>query len=60
MDNGNLNSDEPYVSDRRHAFRGRCCAVIKSDGREGVIRVRAVAEGLGSAETTVVASNVIA
>lgn len=59
VDNGNLNSDEPYVSDRRHAFRGRCCAVIKSDGREGVIRVRAVAEGLGSAEATIVASNVI-
>ncbi|MEG6611938.1 glycoside hydrolase family 2 TIM barrel-domain containing protein [Pseudoclostridium thermosuccinogenes] len=56
VDNGNLCSDEPYVSDRRHAFRGRCCAVIKSDGREGVIRVRAVAEGLKSAEATVIAS----
>ncbi|MDI6619675.1 MAG: glycoside hydrolase family 2 TIM barrel-domain containing protein [Clostridiales bacterium] len=53
VDNGDLCSDEPYTSNHRHAFRGRCCAVIRSDGEAGMICVRASAEGLLPAQVTV-------
>jgi beta-galactosidase len=51
--NGDPASTEPYVGDRRSAYCGRCLAVVKSAGTRGEIRLRAEAEGLAAAETTI-------
>jgi beta-galactosidase len=50
---GDPESDEPYVGDRRRAHRGRCLVVLDSTGERGDIRLRAEADGLAAAETTV-------
>ena len=53
--NSNPVSTESYTGDRRRAFRGRCLAVVKSNGKAGAIRLRAEAEGLEPAETIITA-----
>lgn len=44
---------ESYVGDRRRAYRGRCLVVLESTGERGDVRLRAEADGLAAAETTV-------
>ncbi len=46
-------STEPYQASQRKAFRGRCLAVIKSNGRPGEIRLRAAGSGLATAELVI-------
>ena len=53
--NSNPVSTESYVGDRRRAFRGRCLAVVTSDGKAGAVRLRAEAKGLEPAETIITA-----
>lgn len=50
---GNPTSEESYRGSQRQAFRGRCLAVLKSNGRPGQIRLRAEAEGLEGAEAII-------
>jgi beta-galactosidase len=54
LGNGNPLSTESYRGSQRQAFRGRCLAVVKSNGQPGSIRLRAEAEGLEGAETVIV------
>jgi beta-galactosidase len=49
---GNPTSTESYRGSQRQAFRGRCLAVVKSNGKPGEIRLHAQAVGLQS--TTVI------
>jgi beta-galactosidase len=51
--NGDPMSTEPYMGDRRSAYRGRCLVVLKSSGARGEIRLRADAAGLAAAETAI-------
>lgn len=46
-------SEEPYVGNRRRAFRGRCLVVLEVSGERGDVRLRAEADGLAGAETAV-------
>lgn len=52
LDNGNLQSHEPYQSDRSAAFNGRGLAILRS-AQPGTLRVSAAAEGLRPATITV-------
>jgi len=49
----NPHSPEPYVGDRRRAFRGRCLVVVKSGNRAGSIRLKAEADGLTPGEARI-------
>jgi beta-galactosidase len=51
--NGDPMSTEPYVGERRRAYRGRCLVVLESTGERGDVRLRAEADGLAAGETTV-------
>jgi beta-galactosidase len=44
--NGNPTSTESYRGNQRKVYRGRCLAVVKSNGKSGEIRLHAQAEGL--------------
>lgn len=48
--NGDPNSHEAYVSDKRSLFNGRCQAIIQSIEGEGEIIIIAEADGLNKAE----------
>lgn len=48
VDNGDLNSSEPYQGNWRKAFRGRCLVVIQSTRKAGMIELLASAPGLES------------
>jgi beta-galactosidase len=50
---GNPISTESYRGSQRKAHRGRCVAVVKSNGRSGQICLRAEAQGLKSAEIVI-------
>ncbi len=50
---GNPTTTESYRGSQRKAFRGRCVAVVKSNGMPGEIRLRAEAGGLQRAEVTI-------
>jgi beta-galactosidase len=50
---GNPVSEERYRGSQRKAFRGRCVAVVKSNGKPGEIRLFAEADGLKSAEIVI-------
>ena len=54
VDNGDLTSNESYVSHSRHAFRGRCLAVIRAGNREGESKLLVTAEGLPSQEIAII------
>ena len=47
VDNGDLDSTEPYVSDSRSAYHGTCIAVVQAGRESGQVRIDAEAEGLG-------------
>ena len=53
VDNGDLTSNESYVSHSRHAFWGRCLAVIRAGNREGESKLLVTAEGLPSQEIAI-------
>jgi beta-galactosidase len=46
-------STERYRGNRRSAYQGRCLAVVKADGEPGAITLRAQADGLATACTTI-------
>ncbi len=48
LDNGDLLCHEPYSSNRWHAYRGRCLAVLRAGHTPGPITVTAIAPGLPS------------
>jgi beta-galactosidase len=52
---GNSSPNEPanFQEPTRKTFQGRCLAILRSNGRPGKIRLRAEADGLTPAETTV-------
>ncbi len=50
---GNPTSTERYRGTQRKAYRGRCVAVVKSNGKPGEIRLRAEAVGLNSTEIVI-------
>ncbi|MFZ0814467.1 MAG: beta-galactosidase, partial [Candidatus Sulfotelmatobacter sp.] len=52
-DNGDPASHEDYKSNRRRAFNGMCLAIVKSNGKAGVIQVAALSPGLPSARVTI-------
>lgn len=54
VDNGCQTSMEPFRSDYRRAFNGRCLLVVKAGKEEGSVRVTAVAEGMTSAVTELI------
>jgi beta-galactosidase len=54
--NADPTSTEPYVGDRRSAFRGRGLAVVKSTGATVEIRLRAESVGLAGAEVVIMSA----
>ncbi|MDI6401309.1 beta-galactosidase GalB [Balneolaceae bacterium ANBcel3] len=53
VDNGNPVSHEPFQATFREAFNGKALAIIRSDGSQGDISVRAVSDGLRDAEVVI-------
>ena len=53
---GNPTSTESYRGSQRKAFRGRCLAVVKSNGKPGEIHLSVQAEGLAPADLTILAA----
>ncbi len=51
--NGNPISEESYRAHGRTTYRGRCLAVVKSNGQPGQIRLHAQADGLSPAEVVI-------
>jgi beta-galactosidase len=52
-DNGDPASHADYKSNRRKAFNGMCLAIVKSNGKAGMIQVTAVSPGLPTARVTI-------
>ncbi|WP_415382878.1 glycoside hydrolase family 2 TIM barrel-domain containing protein [Halosimplex sp. TS25] len=46
VDNGDLDSDEPYVAESRSAYHGTCVAVVQADRDGGPLEIAAEADGL--------------
>lgn len=55
--NANPVSTESYQLPQREAWRGRCLVVVKSTGKSGEIKLRAVSEGMPSAQVVISASD---
>ncbi len=53
VDNGSQTSMERFKDNKRKAFYGKCMLVIQSNRRQGPIKIKAAADGLEAAETTV-------
>ncbi|QLH84550.1 glycoside hydrolase family 2 TIM barrel-domain containing protein [Halosimplex pelagicum] len=47
VDNGDLDSDEPWVGDARSAYHGTCIAVVRADREGGRVEVEVEAEADG-------------
>jgi beta-galactosidase len=52
VDNGDNSSHETFHAENRHAYQGRCFAIIKAN-TSGNITVEASANGLGSASAKI-------
>jgi len=50
VDNGNMNSSEPWQADERSAYLGRALLVVRAGREDGIVNIRATAEGLESAD----------
>jgi beta-galactosidase len=50
---GNPVNTESYRGAQHKAFRGRCLAVVKSNGKQGEIRLQAQADGLNGTEIVI-------
>lgn len=53
VDSGSLTSHESFQPGQRHAFQGRCVAVLKATGYEGRITLTAEAAGLTGSSITI-------
>ncbi len=53
VDNGDQTSHESFKSNQREVFNGLALVIIQSSGEQGPIKLRAVSEGLVSAEITI-------
>ncbi|RCW32518.1 glycoside hydrolase family 2 TIM barrel-domain containing protein [Marinilabilia salmonicolor] len=51
--NADLLSDEPFVADERRVFQGKALLILRSDGEQGEIEVKAIGKGLKSAKVVV-------
>ncbi len=60
VDSGNNASTEAFQASERHAYQGRCIAVIKAKGPRGRITVTATAPGLASGSVTIEAVAAVA
>jgi beta-galactosidase len=52
VDNGNLDSDEPWIGEERSAFHGDCIAVVQADREGGSLEIEAEVEDLGADSVT--------
>jgi beta-galactosidase len=52
VDNGDLTSHESFQADHRHAFHGRCVAIVRATASSGTITLAASAPGLTSGTAT--------
>jgi beta-galactosidase len=57
VDNGYQASLEPFKSNQRKAYNGKCLAIIQSNEKAGTIKIVAKGKGLESSEITVSAIN---
>lgn len=53
VDNGDRSSHEPFQASQRHAYQGRCIAVIKASAPAGHITLTASAPGLAESSITI-------
>lgn len=53
VDNADLSSAEPYISNERWAYKGKCIAIIKASAVSGSIKVTASAKDLKSGSISV-------
>jgi beta-galactosidase len=56
VDSGDNSSHDSFQASERHAYQGRCFAILKSTGTSGKIRLTATAPGLSEATITVKAT----
>jgi len=56
VDNGDLQSHEPFRGNQRSAFEGKCVAIIRSNANDGKITVSASADGLAGSAITLTAA----
>ena len=52
VDNGDISSHEPFQATQRHAFGGRCVAILKATAPTGRITLTATAPGLAAGSAT--------
>jgi len=57
VDNGNLDSDEPWVGDARSAYRGSCVVVVRAPREAGTVEIEAAADGLAGDSVSVTVSD---
>lgn len=57
VDNGDLNSDEPYKGKKRKAYFGKCLVIVQSGESAGTIRLQASSQGLEEDVVVLVAKN---
>jgi len=53
VDNADPSSHEPFAATQRHAFHGRCLAIVKATSAAGPIRLTASATGLEAASVEI-------
>jgi beta-galactosidase len=53
VDNGDNSSHEPFQAASRHAYQGRCLAIVKATATSGKIALAASAPGLASTSVTI-------
>jgi len=53
VDNGNQLSHEPFKSNYRKAFNGKCLAIVKSKTEKGLVTFIATSKGLETAKITI-------
>jgi len=53
VDNGDLDSNEPWVAEERSAYHGTCFAVVQADREDGKVEITAEVDGLAGDSVTV-------
>ena len=56
VDNGDNASHEPFQASQRHAWQGRCVAIVKATAAQGTIMLKASAPGLAGTSITLTVS----
>ena len=59
VDNGNNSSHESFQASERHAYGGRCIAIVKANATSGRVIVSASAAGLSGSQASIEAVDVI-